>query len=47
MIAITDWLPLAAAGVLFTTLGCLKLYGLWRGIEGGGGKPAFQRACGT
>ncbi len=47
MIALSDWLPPALAGAVFTTLGLLKVYGLTRGIQGGGCKPAAQRACGS
>jgi len=28
-------------------MGSLKVYGLFRGIVGGGDKPASQRICGT
>jgi hypothetical protein len=47
MASFTDWLPPAFVGGLFTTLGVLKVYGLARGIQGGGGKPLAQRACGS
>ena len=47
MLTISDWLPLAAVGVTFTLLGGVKLWGLKRGIVGGGGKPLVQRLCGT
>jgi len=42
-----DWLPTLVIGMSFTLLGAAKLYGLSRGIEGGGGKPLSQRMCGT
>jgi hypothetical protein len=39
--------PPLGIGVAFTAMGLAKVYGLVRGIEGGGGKPLRQRACGT
>jgi hypothetical protein len=42
-----DLLVLASVGVPLTLLGALKLYGLWRGIEGGPDKPLGQQVCGT
>jgi hypothetical protein len=42
-----DWLPGALVGVVFTSVACLKFYGLRRGIEGGRGKPFRQQLCGT
>jgi len=36
----------AIAGLLFLTLGTVKVYGMVRGIEGGC-KPALTRACGS
>ena len=47
MITLADWLAMAAVGLTFTILGSLKLWGLKRGIVGGGGKPVVQRLCGT
>jgi hypothetical protein len=47
MLPFTDWFPLALVGTVFTLLGCLKLYGLARGIEGGRGRPVARRLCGT
>ncbi len=47
MAELADWLPLACVGTLFTLMGCLKLYGLARGVEGGRDKSAGQRLCGT
>jgi hypothetical protein len=47
MIVFTDWLPMAATGLLFTLLGCIKLWGLKQGVIGGADKPAVQRLCGT
>jgi hypothetical protein len=44
---LSDWLPLLAAGLLFTALGIAKVYGQFRGIQGGGCKPALVRACGS
>ena len=32
MLTFTDWLPLATAGLTFTILGSIKLWGLTRGI---------------
>jgi hypothetical protein len=47
MSAFAAWFPPALVGITFTLLGLIKLYGLLRGIEGGGGKPFTQRLCGT
>ena len=47
MLALEDWLPLTTVGITFTALGCVKFYGLSRGIVGGAGKPIGQRLCGT
>ncbi len=47
MASVTSWLPPALAGVTFTLLGSIKLYGYIRGIEGGAGRPALKRLCGT
>lgn len=47
MASLAAWLPLAFCGTLFTLMGCLKLYGLARGIEGGRSKPFGQRLCGS
>ena len=41
------WFPPAVVGLMLTTFGLLKLYGLRRGIVGGRDKPFVQRACGT
>ena len=30
-------------GLLFTSVGCLKLYGFWKGYEGGPGKSFWQK----
>jgi hypothetical protein len=43
----TDWFSLALVGGSFFLMGCLKLYGFIRGIEGGHDKPLAQRLCGT
>jgi hypothetical protein len=42
-----DWLPFLAVGLSFTVVGLLKVYGLSRGIVGGGGRPASTRICGS
>jgi phosphohistidine phosphatase SixA len=34
-------------GISFTALAAVKIYGMRRGIVGGGGKPFMQRACGS
>jgi hypothetical protein len=47
MVVFSDWFPPALAGLTFTILGGIKLWGLNRGIVGGAGKPAVQRLCGT
>jgi hypothetical protein len=44
---LADWLPLLLVGLTFTAMGCLKLYGLARGIEGGADKPVAQKLCGS
>jgi hypothetical protein len=47
MSTIADWLPQAMVGLTFTTLGCIKLWGLKRGIAGGSDRPFVKRLCGT
>jgi hypothetical protein len=47
MLPFSDWFPLAMAGLTFTLLGGIKLWGLNRGILGGADEPAVQRLCGT
>jgi hypothetical protein len=47
MSLVVDCLVLAAVGVPFTAVGVLKLYGLWRGVEGGADRSVVQRLCGT
>ena len=47
IIPLADWLPLAAIGITFTTLGLLKVYGFRKGIVGGGGKPVACRLLGS
>ena len=42
-----DWFVPALVGGVFTLLGCLKFYGVLRGIEGGRDKPLSQKLCGT
>jgi hypothetical protein len=39
MVALSDWLPPLAASLTFTALGICKIYGLRKGIVGGGGRP--------
>jgi hypothetical protein len=39
MTAPSDWIPPLVAGVTFAGLGLCKLYGWWKGIVGGGGRP--------
>ena len=43
----TDWFIPLLLGLTFTSLGCLKFYGFWRGIVGGRDKPLFEHVCGT
>lgn len=47
MLSFSTWFPPLAAGLLFSGLGLAKIYGRCQGIEGGGGKPWTQRACGS
>jgi hypothetical protein len=47
MIMFLDWFLLATVGLMFTILGCIKLWGLKQGVVGGAGKPFAQRLCGT
>jgi hypothetical protein len=47
MMRLSDWLPLAAVGVTFTTVGLLKVYGFRKGIIGGRGRPASCRLLGA
>jgi hypothetical protein len=47
MISFINWFIPAFIGVQFTLLGCLKLYGLSRGVVGGADKPFMIRLCGT
>lgn len=47
MISFAEWLPALAVGVSFTVMGCLKLFGFAKGVEGGHGKPLVARLCGT
>jgi hypothetical protein len=47
MISLIGWFVPAFVGALLTLVGCLKLYGLWRGIVGGHDKPMTQQVCGT
>ena len=42
-----DWFPFVIVGLTFTIFGSLKLYGVFRGIEGGRDKPTIQYICGT
>jgi hypothetical protein len=47
MIAFGDWFPLLTVGILFTTIGFLKLYGFKHNIIGGGGRPWSTRVRGS
>lgn len=47
MIEAIGWFVPGVIGVTFTVVGCLKCYGLYRGIEGGAEKPFHQQLCGT
>ena len=47
MIALPDWFPPAVVGGTFTTLGLLKVYGISKGIVGGGGKLVSCRLLGS
>jgi hypothetical protein len=47
MVDFIAWFPPLFVGLLFTAMGALKLYGLARGVVGGGDKPFGQRLCGT
>ena len=47
MATLLDWVVLGSVVTSFTSLGCLKLVGLWRGVVGGGDKPFIQKLCGT
>jgi hypothetical protein len=47
MITLPDWFPPAVVGGTFTALGLLKLYGISKGIVGGGGKPFSCRLRGS
>ena len=42
-----DDVPQLLVGIMFTAMAGFKLYGLRRGLVGGGRKPALQRLCGT
>jgi hypothetical protein len=47
MIYPIDWFMPGVVGVFFSVLGGLKLYGFFRGIEGGADKPLARKLCGT
>jgi hypothetical protein len=47
MTPLPDWVPPAVVGATFTTLGLLKVYGIRKGIVGGGGKPYICRLRGS
>jgi hypothetical protein len=47
MVSFFTWFPPLLTGALFSALGVAKVYGRCKGIEGGGGKPWTQRACGS
>lgn len=40
-------IPLLTVGLGFTALGALKVYGLSKGVVGGGGKPLTCRLLGS
>ena len=42
-----DWFPPLLVGIIFTSLGILKLVGLRRGMVGGKDKPLADQLCGT
>lgn len=44
---LAQWLPPLCVGTFFTLFGCIKLYGIQRGIVGGRDKPLTQQLCGT
>jgi hypothetical protein len=46
-IPFADWFPLLMIGIVFTTVGLLKVYGFRRKIVGGGDKPYSCRLVGT
>jgi hypothetical protein len=46
MIMFSDWFPPAVVGVVFTTLGLLKIRGTRKRIVGGGDKPIACRLFG-
>jgi hypothetical protein len=47
MISLANWLPPLVVGLMLTIVGCLKLWGLKKGIVAGADKPLAQRLCGT
>jgi hypothetical protein len=47
MIAPSNWIPLSVVGVTFTAVGLLKVYGLRKGIVGGGSRPLSCRLLGS
>jgi hypothetical protein len=47
MTQIIDLLIPVVIGIAFTLVGCLKLYGLRKGIVGGHDKPFVTQLCGT
>jgi hypothetical protein len=47
MIALANWLPPLTVGLMLTIMGCLKLWGLKKGIVGGADKPFAQQLCGS
>ena len=46
MTTFPEWLPPAAVGATFTTIGLLKVYGLSRGVVGGAGRGLSCRLLG-
>lgn len=46
-IPFADWFPLLMVGGAFTTIGFLKVFGIWHNIVGGGGRPLTCRLLGS
>jgi len=45
--SLAGWLPALLVGTTFTLLGCLKIYGVCKGVVGGAEKPFVTQLCGT
>jgi hypothetical protein len=45
--ALPNWFPPALVGITFTCFAAITLYGMSRGVVGGGGKPWQQRCLGS